>query len=90
MDSVRMASDLGRSALEITIMLSLPMLLAGLFVGVVISILQAATQIQEQTLSFIPKIVAMLAALYVFMPILIRMLVDYTQGMFTSISQATF
>ena len=82
MDTVKIATDIGREALEITLILALPMLLTGLFVGVVVSILQAATQIQEQTLSFIPKIIAMLAALYLFMPMLARMLIEYTQGVF--------
>jgi len=75
MDAVQIASDIGRSALEMAITLALPMLLTGLTVGVVISVLQAATQVQEQTLSFIPKILAMLAALYIFMPMLINLMV---------------
>ena len=80
MDSVNIASDLGRQALQMTLILALPMLLTGLTVGVIVSILQAATQVQEQTLSFIPKIIAMLAALYLFMPILITMMVEYTKN----------
>lgn len=89
MDAVQAASDIGRQALQITILLSLPMLITGLVVGVVISVLQAATQVQEQTLSFIPKILAMLAALYLFLPALTRMLVEYSTQMFMDISKVT-
>ncbi len=86
MDAVGAASDMGREALQLTLLLALPMLLTGLIVGVTVSILQAATQVQEQTLSFIPKIIAMLAALYLFMPVLITMLVEYTERAFQAIS----
>jgi flagellar biosynthetic protein FliQ len=90
MDPVAFASDTGRHALQMAIMLSLPVLLTGLTVGVIISVLQAATQVQEQTLSFIPKIIAMLGALYLFMPMLIRMIVDYSQGTFLGIADIPF
>lgn len=90
MDSVNIASDLGRQALQMTLILALPMLLTGLTVGVIVSILQAATQVQEQTLSFIPKIIAMLAALYLFMPILITMMVEYTKNAFQAIAEIPF
>jgi len=53
---------LGQQALYVMLMIAAPMLLAALLVGLVVSILQAATQINEMTLSFIPKLVAMLAA----------------------------
>lgn len=90
MDSVQIASDIGRGALQVALVLVLPMLMTGLVVGVIVSVLQAATQVQEQTLSFIPKILAMLGALYVFMPMLIRMMVEYSQGTFRAIEKVPF
>ncbi len=73
------AVRMGREALVVTMQLSLPLLAVGLVVGVIISIIQAATQIQEQTLTFIPKIIAVVATLYVMAPWLITVLVDYTE-----------
>lgn len=90
MDAVNVASDIGREALQLTLLLALPMLLAGLMVGVTVSILQAATQVQEQTLSFIPKIIAMFAALYFFMPMLITMIVEYAKNAFQAIAEIPF
>jgi len=62
--------DIGRSALWLTIQLSAPMLIVGLVVGVVIGLFQAPTQIQEATLVFAPKIVAVLVSLLIFLPIM--------------------
>ncbi|MCA3712445.1 MAG: flagellar biosynthesis protein FliQ [Phenylobacterium sp.] len=62
--------DIGRSALWLTIQLSAPMLIVGLVVGVVIGLFQALTQIQEATLVFAPKIVAVFISLLVFLPIM--------------------
>ena len=62
--------DVGRSALWLTIQLSAPMLIVGLVVGVVIGLFQALTQIQEATLVFAPKIVAVFISLLVFLPIM--------------------
>ena len=62
--------DIGRNALWLTIQLSAPMLIVGLVVGVVISLFQALTQIQEATLVFAPKIVAVFISLLVFLPIM--------------------
>jgi flagellar biosynthetic protein FliQ len=78
------AVDLVRHSLIIALTVSAPMLLIGLVVGIVISLLQAVTQIQEQTLSFIPKIVAMVAAAIVLAPWTAQRLMDYTREMFTS------
>ena len=58
------------------------MLRARLVVGVVVSILQAVTQIQEQTLSFVPKILAMMVALALLLPWMVRQMVEYTQQMY--------
>ena len=58
--------DIGRKAMETVLLVSAPMLLAALIVGLIISIFQAATQINEQTMTFIPKIVAVLVTLLIF------------------------
>ena len=78
------AVDLVRHSLIIALTVSAPMLLVGLVVGIVVSLLQAVTQIQEQTLSFIPKIVAMVAAAIVLAPWTAQRLMDYTREMFTA------
>jgi len=78
------AVDLVRHTLLIALTISAPMLIIGLVVGIVISLLQAVTQIQEQTLSFIPKIVAMVAAAILLMPWTAQRLMDYSREMFTS------
>ena len=62
--------DIGRNALWLTIQLSAPMLIVGLVVGVVIGLFQALTQIQEATLVFAPKIVAVFVSLLIFLPIM--------------------
>jgi flagellar biosynthetic protein FliQ len=64
-----------------------PVLLAGLAVGLLVSVFQAATQIQEQTLSFIPKLIAMVITLMVMGPWMLQMWVDYTQNLFRSIPE---
>ena len=73
------AVQLGRQALMMAFMISAPILITGLLVGIVISILQAATQVQEQTLAFVPKILAMTLALFIFMPWILRTLVGFTR-----------
>ncbi len=90
MDPVQIATDIGRDAIELTLWLSLPMLVTGLVVGVIVSVLQAATQVQEQTLSFIPKILAMLAALYLFLPLLTRLMVEYSKDIFLGLQTVPY
>ena len=75
----------GRQAIELCLMMALPMLGVGLGVGVTVSILQAATQIQEQTLTFIPKILAMFLALLVALPWLIERMTTFTRDVFLNI-----
>jgi flagellar biosynthesis protein FliQ len=77
--------NLGQSALEVMLMVSGPMLIAALIIGLVVSILQAATQINEMTLSFIPKILGLFATLLLLGPWMLSTLVDYTQRLITSI-----
>lgn len=82
MDDVGTAVDIGRQALWVAVKLAAPLLLVGLIVGVVISILQAATQIQEQTLALIPKMFAVVVTMFVIMPWLLLVLVEYTEEIF--------
>lgn len=76
---------LGQDAILITLLVSAPMLLAGLVVGLLISIVQSVTQIQEITLSFVPKIVVVLAAFILFLPWMSDLLVDYMQELLLGI-----
>lgn len=78
--------DIGREAVKTVLLISAPMLLAGLVVGLLVSIFQAATQINEQTMTFIPKIVAVLVALILFAPWIIRMMLAFTNNIFHSIT----
>ena len=75
----------GRQAIELCLMMALPMLGVGLGVGVTVSIIQAATQIQEQTLTFIPKIVCMFIALLVALPWLIERMTTFTRDLFINL-----
>jgi len=77
------ALEIGRNALLMTVMLAAPMMGAALLVGLLISVFQALTQINEQTLTFVPKILAVFAALVVTGPWLMQSLVGYTTGLFT-------
>ncbi|HWZ64779.1 MAG TPA: flagellar biosynthesis protein FliQ [Steroidobacteraceae bacterium] len=75
----------GSRALEITLMLAAPMLLVALITGLVVGAFQAATQINEMTLSFIPKLIAISVALMVAGPWMLKVLVGYTRELFESI-----
>jgi flagellar biosynthesis protein FliQ len=77
--------NLGQTALEVMLMVSGPMLMVALIVGLLVSILQAATQINEMTLSFIPKILGIFATLLLLGPWMLSTLVDYTQRLLMSI-----
>ena len=76
---------IGRSALEVTLVLAAPVLLGGLLAGLTVSVFQAMTQINEITLTFIPKIAASLLALLLFGPWMLTRLVDYTTVLFQSL-----
>ena len=78
------AVELVRQTLLLALLVSAPMLLIGLVVGIVVSLLQAVTQIQEQTLTFIPKIVAMVGAAIFLMPWISHMLMDYATKIFSN------
>ena len=77
-----MVVAIGREALMLTVMISGPLLLFALVVGLIISIFQAVTQIQEMTLTFVPKILAVALALLIFLPWMINMATDFTRHMF--------
>jgi flagellar biosynthesis protein FliQ len=76
---------LGQQAMELTLMVSAPLLLTALIIGLLISIFQAATQINEMTLSFIPKLVGMFVVLIISGPWMIGLLLDYMTRLFSSI-----
>ena len=76
---------LGRQAIELAMIVSAPPLLAALIIGLVVSIFQAATQINEMTLSFIPKLIGMFGVLIISGPWMVAMMVDYIQRLFGSI-----
>lgn len=76
---------MGRHAMEVTLMVAAPMLLVALAIGLVVSIFQAATQINEMTLSFIPKLVGIFVALIVAGPWMLSIMLDYMRHMLTSI-----
>lgn len=76
---------IGRQALELTFMLSAPMLLAALATGLLVSIFQAATQINEMTLSFIPKLLVTFVVMVLAGPWMLSLMVDYMHQLFSSI-----
>ncbi|HOW57787.1 MAG TPA: flagellar biosynthesis protein FliQ [Smithellaceae bacterium] len=71
--------------IKVTLLVAAPALIVGLIVGVAISLFQAVTQIQEMTLVFVPKIVAVLVTLVIALPWMINLLVTFTQHLFTNI-----
>lgn len=76
---------IGREALEVTIMLSAPLLLAALITGLLVSVFQAATQINEMTLSFIPKLLTMFVVMVIAGPWMLNLMLDYMHRMFTNL-----
>ena len=77
--------SLTTEAMQLALKIGLPLLLAGLVVGLVVSVFQAVTQIQEQTLSFIPKVVATAVVIVVGGPWMLDQLIAYTAELYTSI-----
>lgn len=76
---------MGTEAMKIALMLAAPLLLVSLVSGLVISMLQAATQINEMTLAFIPKILAVVATIIVAGPWMLNLLLDYMRSLFTNL-----
>jgi flagellar biosynthetic protein FliQ len=77
--------DLAHSTLMVTAMIAAPLLLIALIAGLVIGMLQAATQINEATLSFIPKLILMVLTLFATGPWILRVLIDFTRDLYTNI-----
>jgi flagellar biosynthetic protein FliQ len=73
------------SAMELALKIGLPLLLVGLVIGLIVSVFQAVTQIQEQTLSFIPKIIGLAVVLVVGGPWMLGQLISWTQELYTQI-----
>ncbi|MHC4295012.1 MAG: flagellar biosynthesis protein FliQ [Planctomycetota bacterium] len=76
------ATDLTRQGIMLVVVLAAPVLGTGLVVALIVSVLQAVTQVHDQTLSFVPKIIAMLLALVVFGPWMIARVVEFGRDMF--------
>jgi len=76
---------MGRTAMEVTLMVAAPLLLVALIIGLIVSIFQAATQINEATLSFIPKLVGIFVALVVAGPWMLSVMLDYMRQVLTGI-----
>jgi flagellar biosynthetic protein FliQ len=83
--TVDQAAELTRNAVALVLMLGAPIMLMAILVGLVISILQAVTQLQDQTLSFVPKIIAMALAGLVLLPWMMHRMVEYATEMFNNI-----
>jgi flagellar biosynthesis protein FliQ len=77
--------DVGHHALLVTTMVAAPLLLVALLAGLAIGLLQAATQINEMTLSFIPKLLALVLTLFLAGPWMLRVMVDFTRELYTQI-----
>ena len=78
--------DIGRKAVQTVLLVAAPMLLAGLIIGLLVSIFQAATQINEQTMTFVPKIVAVLLALLLFGPWIMNIILPFTTSILAGIA----
>ena len=79
------AIDLGREAMMITLLISAPVLIAGMVVGLLIGLMQALTQVQEQTVAFVPKIIAMVAVLAITLPWIVERVVEYSHELIVQI-----
>ncbi|RLA63348.1 MAG: flagellar biosynthetic protein FliQ [Epsilonproteobacteria bacterium] len=79
------ASDIAQQGIKVALMIASPMLIGALLVGILVSIFQAVTQINEQTLSFIPKILVIVGALMIFSPWMSDTLTNYTKEVFLTI-----
>jgi len=84
------AIDIGREAIVTALLIGAPVLLVGTAVGLLIGLIQALTQIQDQTVSFVPKIVAMVTALGVCLPWIVYRMMEYSENLIQSTPQAIF
>ncbi|MBM83872.1 MAG: flagellar biosynthetic protein FliQ [Planctomycetaceae bacterium] len=83
--SVDQVTELGQSAIMTTLTIGAPMLIVALIVGLAVSLLQAVTQVQDQTISLVPKIIAVVFALMVFLPWIAERMVEYSTQVFRGI-----
>ena len=79
------AIELGREAVNIALVVGGPVLIAGLLVGLIVGVLQAITQIQEQSVSFVPKLVAMVVVLSLMLPWIVHEMVQYSRDLIQNI-----
>ena len=80
-------TDITNQAVKLTLLIASPMLIGALFMGILVSLFQAVTQINEQTLSFIPKILVILGAMVIFAPWMSELLTNFTHDLIVSIPQ---
>ena len=85
--SIQLVIDLGQRALLLIVMLSAPVLLAGMVTGLAVSVFQAVTSIQEATLTFVPKLIAVFVAMVVCMPWMAELAVRFTVELFGNLGQ---
>lgn len=78
---------LGQKAMLVTLLVSAPMLISGMVVGLVISVFQSVTQVQEITLTFVPKIIAVLLAFVLFMPFMMSTVLQFVEELFAGMGQ---
>jgi flagellar biosynthesis protein FliQ len=78
--------DIARKAIQTTLLISAPMLLSGMIIGLLVSIFQAATQINEQTMTFIPKLIVVFLSLLIFAPWIMHTMTAFTLGIFESMA----
>ncbi|AEO08447.1 flagellar biosynthetic protein FliQ [Buchnera aphidicola str. Ak (Acyrthosiphon kondoi)] len=81
--------QLFHNAMKVTLIIASPLLLAALISGLIVSVLQAATQVNEQTLSFIPKIISVLGVIVILGPWMLGVMLDYMHNLFNNISLIT-
>jgi len=79
--------EIGQGALAVTVMLSAPLLLSALAIGLVVAMFQAATQINEMTLSFVPKLLITVIVLTIAGPWMLHLIIDFTREMYLSIPE---
>jgi len=78
-------TEIGKQTIEVILMVSAPVLIAGMAVGLIISVFQAVTQIQEMTLTFVPKIIVVFLVLLALAPWMMEIMLNYTSSIFTNI-----
>lgn len=82
----KMILDLYSQAMTVTLLVSAPMMLVAMIIGLIIAVFQATTQINEATLTFVPKLFAVFITMLILGPWILQVLVEYTQGVFLSIN----